>query len=188
MSESHFMWLSQQELSQANAWNVLSIIDLILGINAVKSSVFQHLLRSRCPGSKIEYTTFRKHMFRHPQSWSPKNLTVCARLTKVLPLALKIEDLLYFLLRIFHPGQPSSPQKSCKDVNNMFSSWLNAGSVSAHPQFDSDKVHSRFGSEIQQIINLGKRNSFLLHVLAQLHFHVNSSVVQNSTYMLVQSI
>ena len=45
-----------------------------------------------------------------------------------------------------------------------------------------------FGSEIQQIINLGKRNSFLLHVLAQLHFHVNSSVVQNSMYMLVQSV
>ena len=56
----------------------------------------------------------------HPQSWSPKNLTVCARLIKVLPPALKIEDLLYCLLRIFHPGQPSSPQKTCKDVNNIF--------------------------------------------------------------------
>ena len=124
----------------------------------------------------------------HPQSWSPKNLTVCARLIKVLPPALKIEDLLYCLLRIFHPGQPSSPQKTCKDVNNIFSSWPNAGSASAHPQFDSDKVHSRFGSEILQIINLGKRNSLLRHVLAQLHFHVNSSVVQNSMYMIVQSV
>ena len=69
----------------------------------------------------------------------------------------------------------------------MFPPWPNAGSASAHPQFDSDNVHSRFGSEIQQIINLGKRNSFLLHVLAQLHFHVNSSVVQDPMYMPVQS-
>ena len=44
-----------------------------------------------------------------------------------------------------------------------------------------------FGSEIQQVINLGKWNSFLLHVLAQLHLHVSSSVVNNSMYMLAQS-
>ena len=45
-----------------------------------------------------------------------------------------------------------------------------------------------FRGEIRQIINLGKRKSFLVHVLAQLHLHVNSSVVRNSMYMLVQSI
>ena len=38
------------------------------------------------------------------------------------------------------------------------------------------------GSEIQQNINSGKRNSFLIHVLAQLYLHVNSSIVHNSRH------
>ena len=153
LSLSNSMWLSQQELSQANAWNVLSIIDLILGINAVERICSDRVALDR--RSSIQDST---HIcLEHPQSWSPKNLTVCARLIKVLPPALKIEALLYFLLRIFHPGQPSSPQKTCKDVNNIFSSWPNAGSASAHPQFDSDKVRSRFGSEIQQTHQLGEK-------------------------------
>ena len=126
----------------------------------------------------------------HPQSWSPKNLTVCSRLIQVLPPALKIEDLLYISIENSESSILASPQVHTKAVkmSTTFSPWPNAGSASAHPQFDSDNVHSRFGSEIQQIINLGKRNSFLLHVLAQLHFHVNSSVVQNFMYMPVQSV
>ena len=67
----------------------------------------------------------------HPQSWSPKNLTVCARLIKVLPPALKIEDLLYCLLRIFHPGQPSSPQKTCKVTVKMSTTFFLPGQMQA---------------------------------------------------------
>ena len=40
-------------------------------------------------------------------------------------------------------------------------------------------VYFLFGREIQQNIS-GKRNSFLSHILAQLHLHVNSNVVHNS--------
>ena len=88
--------------------------------------------------SSIQDSTNR--CLEHPQSWSPKNLTVCSRLITVLPPALKIEDLPYFLFE----NLPSwSPQQNCKEVNNNFPPWPNAGSASAHPQFDSDNVHSR---------------------------------------------
>ena len=85
LSLSNSMWLSQQELSQANAWNVLSIIDPILGINAVKRRVFCICSDRVALDRRSSIQDATNICLEHPQSWSPKNLTVCARLIKVLP-------------------------------------------------------------------------------------------------------
>ena len=91
---------------------MFSNIDHILGRNAVKRGVFQHLLRSRCPGSKIEYTRFSKHMFRTSSILAPQKLD-SSRLIKELPPALKIEDLPDFVFE----NLSSWPALKCKGVN-----------------------------------------------------------------------